>query len=46
MLEDGYTYAVSPVIVNLPDSNLGVSVFSLSRQILITNKLDPIKIES
>ncbi len=45
-LEEGCTYAVTPVIVSLPNANLGSSILSLSNQILITKELEVEKLEA
>jgi len=39
-LQDGYTYAIIPILITLPDSEWGSRVISLDTQRLITNKTD------
>ena|ERR1700741_806503 len=39
-LQDGYTYAIIPILITLPDSEWGSRVISLDTQRLVTNKTD------
>lgn len=39
-LKDGYTYAVTPILITLPNSQWGSRVITLDSQQIITNKTD------
>ena len=39
-LQDGYTYAIIPILITLPDSEWGSRIISLDTQRIVTNKTD------